>query len=541
MSDTSGWAGSRKRFIGKDSGALRSRKGVTSELILHRPALAFRSCLESGLYALVGVDGKGRIVFINKGVEKLFLYTKDELLDKPIEILTPVRCRRSKAEQNQQQLATPWNRFAKGSGTFCARRKNGTEFSAEVFLDQLDTDEGTITVAAIRELLKPKEERELLRQAQKMQALGRLAGGIAHDFNNLLSIIFGYTELALASPSTKGTLRNQLEEIQKAEAAAASLTHQLLLFSRKECHDPKVLILNDVLTEMQDILRQLLGEHIKVSIVRSADLGAVKADLSELKQVILNLAANARDAMDRGGTLIIETANMNVSSNKNGPRDLPPGRYVMLKLTDTGTGIDEHLRSRLFEPFFTTKKEGTGLGLATVYGIVTRCGGHILVDSALRKGTAFTVYLPRLDTPNEIPVTPSVETESAAGSGTILVVEDKDALRVMLCKYLKSCGYKVLEARDGVMALRKFKRYPRPIHILLTDVVMPTISGSELAMRLTEQRPGLRVLIMSGHEESVVRIEGILNKRIKILRKPFSLAILAKSVAETLQEQAACL
>lgn len=475
-------------------------------------------------------------MFLNKGAEELFQYSTAELLGRSVEILIPVRFRQSLIEQRRRNPADPWGCFTKAGKDFYARRKNATEFLADVTSDLLQTQSEALTLTTIRDLPKQKQRDEQLRQAQKLEALGRLAGGVAHDFNNLLSVILGYTELELKSPSNSGPIRKSLEEIQKAGTAAASLTHQLLLFGRKDIQEPKIVNLNEVLTEMEGTVSQLLGDDIELVMGMDPDLGTVKVDPTQTKQVILNLVANARDAMPYGGKLMIETANVDFDGARNASlSNLPSGRYVKLKVEDTGRGIDDYMRSHIFEPFFTTKKEGTGLGLATVYGIIKQSGGDIVVDSAPARGTTFAILLPRLAAANRIRRLISVETTPVAGSGTILIVEDRDSLRKVVCKYLKGCGYKVLDARDGIRALQKVKRYPGPIHLLLTDVVMPVISGPELAARVKARFPETKVLFMSGCSLDTIQRHRLPNGGTKVLKKPFPLAVLAQNVSGALK------
>ena len=531
--------GKTRRIISirKVGGPLPTRKGEGGKQSPYRSQSESRAVFDPRSYAIVGLDTQGRIIFSNKAVEELFQYSRTELLGQSVEILMPVRFRRKNVEQSRRYSPSYWNHFMNANAEFHARQKNGTEFPAEVISEILEIEEGTIILATIRNLHDRKHMDDQSRQAQKMEALGRLAGGVAHDFNNLLSIMLGYTEMALKRPDLKGPFRKSLEEIQKAGATAASLSHQLLLFSRKEIQNPEVVNLNHVVSEMGNILQQLLGEDVEVVVRKDPSLGAVKVDPTQIKQVILNLAANARDAMPRGGKLVIETGNVEICDTEvTSSPDLPPGRYVRLKVVDTGRGISEHIRSHLFEPFFTTKKEGTGLGLATTYGIVKNSGGIILVDSTPMEGTAFSIYLPHLITLNEMHPAPNPEDDMkpVSGSKTVLVVEDKEALRKLVCKYLNGCGYNVLEAKDGLRALRKARRHPGPIHLLLSDVVMPTLSGPELAMRLIEQRPEMKVLFMSGYAEDMIRNQGILHRKFTVLRKPFSLAVLARNVSEVL-------
>ena len=526
----------RKESREKDNGTLPLRKGEESPQSHHLSRSEHRQAFESTLDAVVGIDTQGRILFLNKGAEDLFQYSTAELLGHSVEILIPVRFRKSLVEQRRRDSANPWGCFTQSGTEYYARRKNATEFLADVISDLLETERGPIILTTIRDLAKEKQMDDQIRQAQKMEALGRLAEGVAHDFNNLLSVMLGYTELALNNPGNRGPIRKSLEEIQKAGAAAASLTRQLLLLGRKDIQDPKIVNLNEVLNEMEGIVSQLLGDDIELVVGMDPHLGTVKADPTQIQQVILNLAANARDAMPHGGKLMIETANMDFDSARNASlSNLPAGRYVKLKVKDTGRGIDEYMRSHIFEPFFTTKKEGTGLGLATVYGIIKQSGGEIVVDSAPKQGTTFAIYLPRLDETNRIHHFPGVETDPVGGSETILVVEDRDSLRELVCKFLKGCGYKVLEARNSIKAFRKIRRYSGPIHLLLTDVVMPVISGPELAARVKARFPETKVLFMSGCSLDTTQRHGLLNGGIKVLKKPFPLAVLAQNVSEALQ------
>jgi len=384
-----------------------------------------------------------------------------------------------------------------------------------------------------------KQLEEQLRQAQKMEAVGRLAGGIAHDFNNLLMVIQGYSDLLVERLPDGDPLRRNAEQIQMASQRASSLTRQLLAFSRKQMLAPKILNVQSVVAEMEKILRRLIGEDVQLETSSAPDLGLIKADRSQIEQVILNLAVNARDAMPQGGRLTIETANVELdASYSHPPAVLSPGRYVMLAVTDNGCGMDAETQAHVFEPFFTTKEKGkgTGLGLATVYGVVKQSGGYVWVYSEPGRGTSFKIYLPRIEE-TAVPAGRHGKSETQIperGSETILLVEDEKGVRELAREYLASSGYTVIEAEDGHTALELAAMHVGPIHLLLTDVVMPGISGRELAERVSQIRPGIKIIYMSGYTDQAVVHHGILRNDAVLLQKPFTLMTLAGKLREML-------
>ena len=381
-----------------------------------------------------------------------------------------------------------------------------------------------------------------LEQAQKMDAIGRLAGGVAHDFNNLLTVILGRTDILLHPLKPEDPMRRGIELIQRTAGRAAELTRQLLAFSRKQVLDPVVLDLSAVTTDMKDLLGRLIGEDIALLTTPTPGLGRVKADRGQIEQVVMNLAVNARDAMPQGGRLILETANVELDDEyvrrHVGAR---PGPHVMLAVSDTGTGIPREIQAQIFEPFFTTKEQGkgTGLGLATVYGIVKQSGGYIEVDSEPGQGTTFRIYLPRLDAAAATVDRTARPVAAAGGTETILLVEDEEGVRELARDILRASGYTVLEARNGGEALLLCERHQGPLDMLLTDVVMPRMSGRELAERLGPLRPDLSVLYMSGYTDDAVIRHGVLAPGTAFLQKPFTPAALVQRVRETLDLTAA--
>jgi PAS domain S-box-containing protein len=381
---------------------------------------------------------------------------------------------------------------------------------------------------------------EQLRHSQKLDAVGRLAGGVAHDFNNLLTVINGCSALLLRRLGADDPLSRYPREIKQASERAASLTQQLLAFSRRQMLEPRVLNLNNSVSAMDSMLRRLIGEHIDLVTVLGGDLGLVKADPGQIEQVIMNLAVNARDAMPGGGKLTIETANVELDqAYASRHMAVKPGAYVMLALSDTGHGMDEETQARLFEPFFTTKEKGkgTGLGLSTVYGIIKQSGGTIWVYSELDRGTTFKIYLPRVvDVLEALPLVPAPGSELARGSETILLVEDEESVRALAREALEEAGFQVLEARHGTEALVVSHQYQGAIHLLVTDVVMPEMSGRVLADRLAPQRPALKVLYMSGYTDNAIVHQGVLDPGTAFLPKPFSPDTLVRKVREVLDK-----
>jgi CheY-like chemotaxis protein len=374
-----------------------------------------------------------------------------------------------------------------------------------------------------------------------MEALGQLAGSVAHDFNNLLGVIIGYSELLSANLNAIGEAATRLEIIKKAGVRAASLTSQLLAFSRRQVLEPRVLNMNSVVTETQRMLQRLMGEDIEQKIVLDPALGKTKADPGQLVQVIMNLAVNARDAMPTGGQLTIQTANVSFEdvTNFDGVT-VPPGQYVMLSVSDTGTGMDSETQARIFEPFFTTKEagRGTGLGLATVYGIVKQSGGYVFADSAPRQGTVFSVYLPRVHQPVEEASTPPHKIKTLPpGSATLLVVEDERAFRDLLHEGLQARGYDVLVASNGVEALRVAEQHDGPIRLLITDVIMPQMSGPELAKCLTQVRQNTDVLYMSGYADDKLNAIASSDGELTWMQKPFYIDDLVRKIQEILQRK----
>jgi PAS domain S-box-containing protein len=425
--------------------------------------------------------------------------------------------------------------------TFHVEWKGG---SYTCHVEPLRTAEGDLqgAICMALDITDRKQLEEQLRQAQKMEAVGRLAGGIAHDFNNLLMVIQGYADLLTERLADGDPLRRNAEQIQTASQRATSLTRQLLAFSRKQMLAPKVLNVQSVVAEMEKILRRLIGEDIQLETSSAPDLGLIKADRSQIEQVILNLAVNARDAMPEGGRLTIETANVELDkAAAHPPAVLSPGKYVMLAVTDNGCGMDAETQAHIFEPFFTTKEKGkgTGLGLATVYGIVKQSGGYVWVYSEPGRGTSFKVYLPRIeDEPTARGRDGKTDTRALPrGSETVLLVEDEKGVRELAREYLELVGYTVIEAEDGHTALELAAMHVGPIQLLMTDVVMPGISGRELAGRVKAIRPDIKILFMSGYTDQSVVHHGILDTDAALLQKPFTMAALAAKLREILNTE----
>jgi PAS domain S-box-containing protein len=378
---------------------------------------------------------------------------------------------------------------------------------------------------------------EQLRQSQKMEAVGKLAGGVAHDFNNLLTAINGHSELALRRLQEDDPLYRKLEAIKKAGERAASLTRQLLAFSRKQILQPKVLDLNQIIFEMNRMLQPLIGEDVALFTKLTPDLGKVKADPGQIEQVLMNLSVNARDAMPRGGKLTIETANIYINGEyARRHASVVPGWYVMLAVSDTGCGMDAETRERIFEPFFTTKEvgKGTGLGLSTVYGIVKQSGGNVWVYSEVGRGTTFKVYLPCTDRCAEEAESRADSHKILTGTETVLLVEDEEMVRDMAKEILQESGYQVLEAKHGHEALSVAEQHHGPIHLMLSDVVMPQMSGRELAEQLTPLRREMKVLYMSGYTDDAIVHHGVLDEGVAFIEKPFTPGALARKLREVL-------
>jgi PAS domain S-box-containing protein len=423
------------------------------------------------------------------------------------------------------------------AGVWKHRKKDGTVIDVEITAHELTYYGRPAQIVLAYDVTERRSLEEQLRQSQKLEAVGQLAGGVAHDFNNLLTVITGYSDLSLRRLDKNNPLRSNLEEIKKAGERAASLTRQLLAFSRKQVLQPKVLQLNAIVADVDKMLRRLIGEDIDPLTVLEPSLGQIKADPGQIEQVLLNLAVNARDAMPQGGKLTIETQNVYLDNQyARWDTAIQPGDYVMLAVSDTGCGIDAETQMRMFEPFFTTKEQGkgTGLGLSTVYGIVKQSGGHLWVYSEVGKGTTFKIYLPRVDGDTERDEPRTTQAELPQGREMVLLTEDEEQVRQMIRTILEMGGYRVLEAASGEEAIAIYKQHEGQIDLVMTDVVMPKMSGRELAQSLEIFHPGIKVLYMSGYTDDAIVRHGLLDQEIAFLQKPFTPDALMRKVREVL-------
>jgi two-component system, cell cycle sensor histidine kinase and response regulator CckA len=491
----------------------------------------FRLITENAADMIAVVDGSGNRLYNSPSYQKLLGYSPDELRQTTgIEQIHP------EDRQKVIEAATEAKRSGVGrSVEYRIRHRDGRWVPLESTASVIRNGSGGVEKLVIvnRDITERKDLEKQLLLSQKLEAVGRLSGGVAHDFNNLLGVILGYGEELQKHIPPDDPYREAVDEIQNAGKRAASLTQQLLAFSRKQVFEPQVLDLKTIVAEGVKMLERLIGEDITLEIAQSQPVGTVKADRSQIERVILNLAVNARDAMPDGGKIAIEMAD--VELDETSPtlnRCVAPGPYVMLKVADTGCGMDAELQSHIFEPFFTTKGHGTGLGLATVYGVVKQSGGYISVESAPGKGTTFIIYLPRVAEIEEKIQELEPSTRVFTQRVTVLLVEDERALRKLTRKMLLEMGLTVLEAKDGFQAIELSKQTEATIDLLLTDVVMPGMSGRALAEQLSPQRPDMKVLYMSGYTDGVIAKHGVAEPGISILRKPFTRDELTRRVED---------
>jgi PAS domain S-box-containing protein len=502
----------------------------------------FRMLIETAPAGMVIADEKGRIADVNAQALLMFGYDREELVGQTVETLLPQRLQKPHEGHRATYAKAPHVRPMGVGMELCARRKDGTEFPVEISLGPLVTKEGVLVSSTIVDITGRKKMEEQLRLSQRMEGIGKLAGGVAHDFNNLLAVIMGCADVALDALPPDHPAAKKVEMIRQASSSAADLTRQLLAFSRQQMLQPRVIDLKDIVNRTQELLRRLIGENIEFAISVDPSLGYVMADPGQIEQVFLNLAVNARDAMPNGGHLTIEARNVQLDeSYKENHQVVAPGPYVMLVVEDTGCGMDRETQARIFEPFFTTKElgNGTGLGLATVYGIVKQSGGYIWVYSELGKGTVFKVYLPRVEKFDQSVEQKESDVLFLQGSETILLAEDSASLREMTREYLESVGYTVLEAVSGKEALQRAKDFDGPIHLLLTDVVMPEMSGPELAAQVGSLRPGTRVIFTSGYTDDAIARQGVLDPAAAFIQKPYRPRALARKIREVLGEPVA--
>ena len=520
-----------------------------------------RALLDAAPDGIVVVEAGGTILLVNLQAERMFGYDRDELLGQNVEILVPQASRLAHPSHRERYVAAPVARPMGAGLQLAARRKDGSEFPADISLSSVDTEGGLLVVAACRDVterLAADEERERLRMqaernrleaqmqsSQRLESLGQLAGGVAHDFNNLLAVISNFASFALEEtkrveerePALAG-VRADIEQIQLAAQRATSLTHQLLMFGRREVVRPRVIQINEVVREMEVMLRRAIGEHIELVSYLDPDLHRAVVDRGQLEQVLVNLAVNARDAMPGGGKLTIDTANVWLDGSHPAiDAGLAPGAYVRLRVSDSGSGMPAEVRQRAFEPFFTTKPrgDGSGLGLATVYGIVTQAGGWVWLYSDIGVGTVVTALLPATTQEQTAAAEPEEEVAVGAGTERVLLVEDEAPLREIAARILRRHGYDVCEAADAAQALAHLAGGAR-FDVLLTDVVMPGMLGKELAAQVRALQPDIAVLFMSGYAHPLLSEQGRLDEGVALVEKPFTEAELIRALRARLDD-----
>ena len=507
---------------------------LQGEMALRESEARHRAILESSLDGLIVINALGQILEFNKAAETIFGHSREAVVGKNLaEVIIPPSYREAHCRGLEWYLASGEGPVIGKRIEMPALRADGSEFRVELSIIAVIGAGPLLFAGVVRDITERLKLEEQLRQSQKLHAIGQLAGGIAHDFNNMLTVISGHSDLLLDLIDAAGPMRASVTAIHDAGERAGLLTRQLLMFSRKRILEPKALFLNDMIRNAGMLLRRLIGEDIVLSTVLSASLHRVMADPGQIEQLIMNLSLNSRDAMPQGGTLTIETQDVEIDRDRCQIHpDARPGRYVQLSVTDTGCGLTPEVRAHLFEPFFTTKGpgKGTGLGLATVYGIVQQSGGFITVHSEVGIGTAFHIYVPAVDSePSSQPVAEPTSIDPR-GSETILIVEDEEGVRRIAQLALDMQGYRILEADCAPEAIRLFETHKDKINLLLTDVVMPEMSGRHLAERLRMVRPDLKVLYMSGYNDDDVVRHGILAATDAFLQKPFTPLSLARKV-----------
>jgi two-component system, cell cycle sensor histidine kinase and response regulator CckA len=538
------------RVLESTASVIRNSKGEPENLVvvnrditerkrsaeaLRRSEAGFRSVVEDAPYGIYRASLAGELVLTNSSLEKMLGYSSQEELLR-INLASGIY-RYPLEHQKINEVLLHQGSFKDLEVEW--KRKDGAPITVRCSGCPIKDETGAVAYVEVfaEDVTERRTLERQLRMAQKMEAVGRLSGGIAHDFNNLLGVIIGYSQVLKRSLGPASASFEHAQEIEKASQRAVSLTRQLLAFSRQQVLEPVVLNLNSLLSDMEKMLPRLIGEDISINLELDPALSQVKADPGQIEQVVLNLTVNARDAMPDGGKLRIQTANVTLDNaythTHPGSR---AGSYVMLRVTDTGTGIDPEIQSQIFEPFFTTKErdKGTGLGLATVYGVVKQSGGYIAVDSEKGKGASFSVYLPQLEQP-AVQAAPAIAAPmNTRGSETILLVEDAEPLRKLAAMFLQESGYRILSAADGQQALQVARQNPGPIHLLLTDVVMPGMNGRVLGERLAASQPGMKVLYMSGYTDSFIAGHGVLEPGTHLLHKPFTQEALNRKVRELL-------
>ncbi|MEO7730312.1 MAG: response regulator [Kofleriaceae bacterium] len=502
--------------------------GRRAELEVRVSAERYRQLFESSPLPMWVYDLESlRVLTVNEAAIRRYGYTRDEFQGLSLDDLRPpedhAKLHADVASRSDEPAV--WRHIT----------KRGEELAVEITAHDLAFEGRPARLVLANDVTERQRLEDQLRQSQKMEAIGRLAGGVAHDFNNILCVIMSYSETLLETLEP-GEMRDDVEQIRNAGTRGAALTRQLLMFNRQQLLEPRVLDLNEVLTDMSKMMQRLLREDIELALITDPALGQVRADQGSLEQVVVNLVVNARDAMAAGGKLTLETSNVELDrAYAHDHLGATPGRYVMVRVTDTGVGMAAATQARIFEPFFTTKERGrgTGLGLSTVFGIVQQNHGHVSVDSRPTGGTTFRVYLPRIDAVTT-PVRQRSRPPTLYGNETILLVEDDDQVRAVALAILKKFGYVVIAARDGDEAQRTCEAHPHRIHLLLTDVVMPGITGPELARRLQRIRPDMKVLCMSGYTDDAAIRQGVIDSHFAFIQKPITVDALTRKVRDVL-------
>ncbi len=516
----------------REAGERRQRREAVEAL--RASEARYRLLVENMADILSVFDEGGRYTFLSPSVTRVLGWAPEEALGHSVlEFAHP-----DDAERVEAAIAEA----ARGGRPFLTgvrfRHQDGSWRILEASGARLVGDDDTVSVVSLARDITDRVQLEgQLHQAQKMEAVGRLAGGVAHDFNNLLTVILGYSNLLLDQLADNRLLYQEVDEIKRAADRAAALTQKLLSVSRKQVLSLQPVDLNPVAEGVSDMLRRLIGEDIELVMKLAPGLGLTRVDPGLIEQVVMNLAVNARDAMPQGGRLVLQTADVELDEAYGRRHGVQPGRYVMLSVTDTGQGMDAATQARLFEPFFTTKEpgKGTGLGLSTVYGIVRQAGGNVFVYSELGHGSCFKVYLPRVPEEGEAPPRPRADT---AGSETVLLVEDEPLVRNLVSEVLRKSGYEVLEFGNGREAIARARHHAGPIQLLVTDVVMPGMSGIELSRQLAEAQEGLRILFLSGYSDDLVVRQGALLPGRAFLQKPFTPDSLLRAVRALLDAPA---